>query len=585
MTNRATDLGEAEDKLLVTVPRHGCRGIRKPRGHKIRVMRTLVKRNDDQIMFNGNGCRHIKKITENLFGLSSLILSADPAGHEAVERGGHQRDLQIKVDLQADHRRECIQVKKLNGVRDAVFDEHPLRVPGYQGRAFDREVVGEDDRRFFMAQIGDRHLAKIALVAFEPDTLIEHLRGSERTSQRVQGDPTPCRRRAAEDLAEHFPGPASQGQEEDSFPVQFVHVLIGGQLGIEDQLRRERAGVLVPEINKAEDLSGLFRLANSRIRVAENAFCRIPGEEDQNTLLTSAAAGDVVFFERFFLAIGGNRVEVKINRRAPFEAGTLNLLEPGPHQFAVGPMVYARTVSGQIRAFRNYVEAGKQGDAVVEDQVHHVTLPFLADQLHRQKSTDRLFGGDHGRTGQINLAQNAPQVDPLHERHKQEESADPGTEGTRRQIEFLDIGDRGGFRSDRGWPLIIPASRKTLESLLAQESGQGIDADAVPGSRQFALDIIDRQVLFAHSDGQVSYPITHGGALGPMFDVRKEGVPFFGIMPKLVAEDAKGSWGVAETTGDILGGLAFDEKGTQGFVLPVEGFFGCQEEAHIGRWC
>ncbi len=39
-----------------------------------------------------------------------------------------------------------------------------------------------------------------------------------------------------------------------------------------------------------------------------------------------------------------------------------------------------------------------------------VTLPFLADQLHRQKSPDRLFGGDHSRTGQINLAQNPPQI-------------------------------------------------------------------------------------------------------------------------------------------------------------------------------
>jgi hypothetical protein len=70
-----------------------------------------------------------------------------------------------------------------------------------------------------------------------------------------------------------------------------------------------------------------------------------------------------------------------------------------------------------------------------------------------------------------------------------------------------------------------------------------------------------------------------------VFDVLKEGVPFFGIMPKLVAEDAKGIRGVAETTGDFMGGLALDEKGTQGFVLPVEGLFGAQEEACVGRWC
>jgi hypothetical protein len=70
-----------------------------------------------------------------------------------------------------------------------------------------------------------------------------------------------------------------------------------------------------------------------------------------------------------------------------------------------------------------------------------------------------------------------------------------------------------------------------------------------------------------------------------VLDVLKEGVPFFGIMPKLVTEDAEGARGVTETTGDIMRGLAIDEKGTQSFVLPVEGFFGDQEEARVGRCC
>jgi hypothetical protein len=68
-----------------------------------------------------------------------------------------------------------------------------------------------------------------------------------------------------------------------------------------------------------------------------------------------------------------------------------------------------------------------------------------------------------------------------------------------------------------------------------------------------------------------------------VLDVLKKGAPFFGIMPKLVAEDAERARGVAEATGDLMGGLAIDEKGTQGFVLPVEGFFGDQEEAGVGR--
>jgi hypothetical protein len=54
-------------------------------------------------------------------------------------------------------------------------------------------------------------------------------------------------------------------------------------------------------------------------------------------------------------------------------------------------------------------------------------------------------------------------------------------------------------------------------------------------------------------------------------------------MPKLVAEDAERTRGVAEATGDIMRGLTIDEKGTQRFVLSVERLFGDQEEARVGR--
>src|SRR5450756_1980576 len=114
-----------------------------------------------------------------------------------------------------------------------------------------------------------------------------------------------------------------KGHEQDSFPVQLVQVLVGGQLRVKHKLPGERAGVLVPESNKAEDLSGLLCFGDPRIRIAENPCLRIPGEEDKNALLTPAPAGDVVLFERFFLGIGRNRVKVEIDRRAPFEACTL----------------------------------------------------------------------------------------------------------------------------------------------------------------------------------------------------------------------------------------------------------------------
>jgi hypothetical protein len=66
-----------------------------------------------------------------------------------------------------------------------------------------------------------------------------------------------------------------------------------------------------------------------------------------------------------------------------------------------------------------------------------------------------------------------------------------------------------------------------------------------------------------------------------VLEVLEEGVSLFGIVPKLVAEDAKGTRGVAETTGHLVGRLTLDEKGTQGFILSVEGLFGGQEEVRL----
>jgi hypothetical protein len=68
-------------------------------------------------------------------------------------------------------------------------------------------------------------------------------------------------------------------------------------------------------------------------------------------------------------------------------------------------------------------------------------------------------------------------------------------------------------------------------------------------------------------------------------EILKEGVPFLGIMTELIAEDTKGPGGVSEPTGDFIGGVAVDEESPQSLVLPMEGFFGRQEEARIIGRC
>jgi hypothetical protein len=65
----------------------------------------------------------------------------------------------------------------------------------------------------------------------------------------------------------------------------------------------------------------------------------------------------------------------------------------------------------------------------------------------------------------------------------------------------------------------------------------------------------------------------------------EEGIPFFGIVPVFVAQDAEGAGSVAELLGDFMGGEPLDEKSPEGFVLSMERFFRCEEKPCFRRSC
>jgi len=54
-------------------------------------------------------------------------------------------------------------------------------------------------------------------------------------------------------------------------------------------------------------------------------------------------------------------------------------------------------------------------------------------------------------------------------------------------------------------------------------------------------------------------------------------------MAELMAEDSEGTGGVAETTGDVAGGLLLNEVSTEGFVLALHGELRGQEEVLVAR--
>jgi peroxiredoxin len=71
--------------------------------------------------------------------------------------------------------------------------------------------------------------------------------------------------------------------------------------------------------------------------------------------------------------------------------------------------------------------------------------------------------------------------------------------------------------------------------------------------------------------------------LGAALGLAEEGSALVGIVPKLMAEDAKSALGIAETASHIDGGLLFDEEGAESFILALQWKLWRKEEMSARR--
>jgi hypothetical protein len=67
--------------------------------------------------------------------------------------------------------------------------------------------------------------------------------------------------------------------------------LIGGELGVEDEVLRRVAVLTLPEVDEAEDLLALLALTDIGVGVAEYLGIGILRQEGEDTGLTAASRG------------------------------------------------------------------------------------------------------------------------------------------------------------------------------------------------------------------------------------------------------------------------------------------------------
>jgi hypothetical protein len=97
---------------------------------------------------------------------------------------------------------------------------------------------------------------------------------------------------------------------------------------IEHQLGRVLPRLLVPELDESQDFVGLLELGNPGVGVAEDTMVSISSQERQDAILAATPPGNVVFFQWFRLAISGDGVEIDVEGRTSWPAGSMNFGQP-----------------------------------------------------------------------------------------------------------------------------------------------------------------------------------------------------------------------------------------------------------------
>lgn len=119
-------------------------------------------------------CR-IQEAPKELAGPHVLVAPERP-GEEPIDAAADEGEQDIEIDIQGHGRGEGVQVKEVNTVGEAVFDEHPLGVAGDQRREGTLEIVREEDGRFLVAQVSDQELPERSGIVGQGDPLVHDAR-------------------------------------------------------------------------------------------------------------------------------------------------------------------------------------------------------------------------------------------------------------------------------------------------------------------------------------------------------------------------------------------------------------------------
>jgi hypothetical protein len=171
------------------------------------------------------------------------------------------------------------------------------------------------------------------------------------------------------------------------------------------------------------------------------------------------------------------------------------------------------------------------------------------------------------------------QLDQIRDKEKKPPTA--GGESARCQGEGADIGNGFNGRPGIVWPLFVQAPGQGRKAFFMQDLADSGRAEADVAILKDFADLVDRVVSLSQLDDSISGRSLTGSCRGTATRGGKE--TRLGVTAKLMAQDSKGPWAVAELASHHMGGVAIDEIGPHGFILALLGVRGLEEEVPACR--
>src|SRR5512139_1635690 len=116
-----------------------------------------------------------------------------------------------------------------------------------------------------MTEVSDEELAEDSVVPLESNPLVDNARGPELTMRDVQLDRAPRGGGQSGHLILERSRASPEGDEGDIEGIELREVGIGRKFRVEHQVFRSFTVALLPELDEAKDLAGLFSLAQVRV--------------------------------------------------------------------------------------------------------------------------------------------------------------------------------------------------------------------------------------------------------------------------------------------------------------------------------